>query len=110
MPEGTQQQGLGSTTGPIGYRSRLQDPGSYTGLNLDLPFGPESISNPPTGKSQPPINTSSASQKRLNEMTDREKFGLAGLMAQLDTGHPDHNPFMLGHDLTQLGLDLGRPE
>jgi len=49
-------------------------------------------------------------QKRLHEMTDKERFGLAGFLVTIDPNHPDYNPLAMGQDLTQIGLDLSRPD
>jgi len=43
-------------------------------------------------------------------MTDRQRSGLMGLAAKLDPEHPDFSQLAVGHDLTQLGLELNRPE
>ncbi|EON68262.1 hypothetical protein W97_07520 [Coniosporium apollinis CBS 100218] len=44
--------------------------------------------------------------KRLAQMTDIERFGIQGLLAMINSDHPDHSPLALGHDLNALGLDL----
>jgi CCR4-NOT transcription complex subunit 2 len=48
--------------------------------------------------------------KRLSEMTSMEYYGLPGLLARIPTTSPDHNPFVIGHDLTTLGFDLNRTD
>jgi CCR4-NOT transcription complex subunit 2 len=43
-------------------------------------------------------------------MTDKERYGLPGFLVTIDPLHPDYNPLAMGQDLTQIGLDLSRPD
>ena len=43
-------------------------------------------------------------------MTDKERYGLTGFLATIDPTHADYSPLALGQDLTQIGLDLSRPD
>lgn len=59
---------------------------------------------------QPPAQSLSSNRKRIADMTPMEKWGIPGLLAQIPTESPDHNPLAVGQDLTILGLDLNRPD
>jgi CCR4-NOT transcription complex subunit 2 len=43
-------------------------------------------------------------------MSEAERFSLPGLLAKISPDSLDYSPLAVGQDLTQLGLDLGRPE
>jgi hypothetical protein len=43
-------------------------------------------------------------------MTDRERYGMVGLVARLTQGHPDYEPLMNGFDLTKLGVAVDSNE
>jgi len=77
-------------------------------MSPDMPFN----ASEPIGLAAPAPsrNRNPSSKKRLADMTPRERFGLPGLAARLDPEHPDFSQYMVGHDLTQLGLDLTRPD
>lgn len=68
---------------------------------LDQTYGLDMVESP---SAVPPR------QKRLSEMTERERFGLPGLLAMMPPDSPDHSSLAVGQDLTVLGLDLNRPE
>lgn len=48
--------------------------------------------------------------KRLSEMTENEKYGMAGLAARLNPSSPDYNPMLNGFDLSKLGINLDSSE
>ena len=43
-------------------------------------------------------------------MSDRDKFGMRGLIARYTPGHPDYDPFGNGFDLTKLGVNMDSNE
>ena len=43
-------------------------------------------------------------------MTEAEKWGMSGLIAQINPDSPDYNPLAVGMDLTTLGLNLDSNE
>jgi CCR4-NOT transcription complex subunit 2 len=72
------------------------------------PREPLTLSSPGLGSGR--SGATPAQQKRLKDMSSREFHGLTGLAALIDPSHPDHNPYHIGHDITQLGLDLNSSE
>ncbi|KIW05853.1 hypothetical protein, variant [Verruconis gallopava] len=85
---------------PIGYTGR-QD--QHISLHNDDP------SSTPTASQHPPDQLA-PSNKRLSEMSDRERYGMAGLLARMNPEHPDHNPLLSGIDLTKLGINMDQSE
>ncbi|KAL1296946.1 hypothetical protein AAFC00_004550 [Neodothiora populina] len=57
------------------------------------------------GDNAPTASQQQASEKQLSEMTESEKYGLPGLMAQLH-----NNTFFQGQELTGLEIDLDSSE
>ncbi|KMP06358.1 VIP2 protein [Coccidioides immitis RMSCC 3703] len=49
-------------------------------------------------------------QTPLTQMSDREKYGLAGLLRMIHSESPDVASLAIGQDLMSLGLDLNQPE
>jgi hypothetical protein len=103
----------GFSAGPVGYRGRnaFHDTSGSSAMGSDMGFNPNdslTLVAPTPARSRLPSGL--GSKKRLSEMTARERNGLAGLAAKLDPEHPDYSQFAVGHDLTQLGLELNRPE
>lgn len=86
-------------TGPMAFP--IQQPPGAVGQEAQPPQDP--IDNTSTQSQRP-------QQKRLHEMTDKERFGLPGFLVTIDPNHPDYNPLAMGQDLTQIGLDLSRPD
>lgn len=104
-----------SNSGPVGGlrgRSGLD----YTSvprasaLSPEIPYSQGDIHDmaPPAPRSRQV--SGQASKLRLADMTPRQRNGLLGLAAKLDPEHPDFSQLAAGHDLTQLGLDLNRPD
>ncbi|GMF70826.1 unnamed protein product [Aspergillus oryzae] len=52
----------------------------------------------------------SAEQPPLGEMSELDKFGLAGLLRMIHSDSPDVAALAVGQDLMTLGLDLNQPE
>lgn len=48
--------------------------------------------------------------KKLADMTEKERYGLPGLLSMIPLESPDYSTLAVGQDLTVLGLDLSRPE
>lgn len=48
--------------------------------------------------------------KKLADMTEKERFGLPGLLSMIPLESPDYSTLAVGQDLTVLGLDLSRPD
>ena len=69
-----------------------------------------SQSLPPDSVDSSQSVTQRPQQKRLADMTDKERYGLTGFLAIIDPSHADYSPLALGQDLTQIGLDLSRPD
>ncbi|KAK2746684.1 hypothetical protein FQN57_003028 [Myotisia sp. PD_48] len=49
-------------------------------------------------------------QTPLSQMNERDRFGLAGLLAMIHSDSPDVASLAIGQDLMSLGLDLNQPE
>lgn len=69
---------------------------------LDQPFG--ASGNVDSNTAQPSLH------KKLAEMSDKERYGLPGLLSMIPLESQDYSPLAMGQDLTVLGLDLSRPE
>lgn len=64
-----------------------------------------------TGDSQEaPGATQSAEQPPLAQMSELDRFGLAGLLRMIHSESPDVASLAVGQDLMTLGLDLNQPE
>lgn len=64
-----------------------------------------------TGDSQEPSGpTQSAEQPPLAQMSELDRFGLAGLLRMIHSESPDVASLAVGQDLMTLGLDLNQPE
>jgi hypothetical protein len=109
---GTQPSAYAGTAGTVGYRQRNAFPEqALSNMAPDLGFNPnEAVSAPGPSPSRSRQSTALSSRKRLSDMTPRERDGLLGLAARLDPEHPDFSQLAVGHDLTQLGLEISRPE
>ena len=46
----------------------------------------------------------------MAEMSELDKFGLAGLLNMIHSDSPDVASLAVGQDLMTLGLDLNQPE
>lgn len=66
-------------------------------------FSTKSGDSPTMGQQQP-------ARKKLADMTEIEKWGLPGLLATLPGNGADSNPFVMGHDISTLGIDFDSPE
>lgn len=54
--------------------------------------------------------TQSAEQPPLSQMSEIDRFGLAGLLRMIHSESPDVASLAVGQDLMTLGLDLNQPE
>lgn len=52
----------------------------------------------------------SAEQPPLSQMSELDRFGLAGLLRMIHSESPDVASLAVGQDLMTLGLDLNQPE
>lgn len=52
----------------------------------------------------------SAEQPPLAQMSELDRFGLAGLLRMIHSESPDVASLAVGQDLMTLGLDLNQPE
>ncbi|KAJ5640938.1 hypothetical protein N7528_000563 [Penicillium herquei] len=57
-----------------------------------------------------PANAQSAEQPPLAQMSELDRFGLAGLLRIIHSESPDVASLAVGQDLMTLGLDLNQPE
>ncbi|KAJ5728744.1 uncharacterized protein N7483_003252 [Penicillium malachiteum] len=57
-----------------------------------------------------PANAQSAEQPPLAQMSELDRFGLAGLLRMIHSESPDVASLAVGQDLMTLGLDLNQPE
>lgn len=90
-PEGyPEQQATQSQLPPM--QSRQQQGGAYTSEN------------------EPAATSQSAEQPPLSQMSDIDRFGLAGLLRMIHSESPDVASLAVGQDLMTLGLDLNQPE
>jgi CCR4-NOT transcription complex subunit 2 len=51
-----------------------------------------------------------AEQPPFSQMTELDRFGLAGLLRMIHSESPDVASLAVGQDLMTLGLDLNQPE
>lgn len=64
-----------------------------------------------SGDSQELTNSAQTSeQPPLSQMSELDKFGLAGLLRMIHSESPDVASLAVGQDLMTLGLDLNQPE
>jgi hypothetical protein len=79
-------------------------------LGVDIPFNQtDSLNVAGPSSARPRAALAQSTKKRLSEMTERERAGIAGLIAKLDPDHPDYSWMRAGIDPNDLGLDLNRP-
>ncbi|KAL2012608.1 hypothetical protein VTN00DRAFT_133 [Thermoascus crustaceus] len=57
-----------------------------------------------------PGTSQSADQPPLSQMSELDRFGLAGLLRMIHSESPDVASLAVGQDLMTLGLDLNQPE
>lgn len=57
-----------------------------------------------------PSANQSAEQPPLSQMSEIDKFGLAGLLRMIHSESADVASLAVGQDLMTLGLDLNQPE
>ena len=62
-----------------------------------------------SGDAQDP-SVQSAEQPPLGQMSELDRFGLAGLLRMIHSESPDVASLAVGQDLMTLGLDLNQPE
>lgn len=63
------------------------------------------------GDSQEPSAVAqSAEQPPLAQMSELDRYGLAGLLRMIHSESPDVASLAVGQDLMTLGLDLNQPE
>jgi CCR4-NOT transcription complex subunit 2 len=51
-----------------------------------------------------------AEQVPLEQMSEKDRFGLSGLLRMIHSESPDVTSLTIGQDLMSLGLDLNQPE
>ncbi|OJJ46742.1 hypothetical protein ASPZODRAFT_142542 [Penicilliopsis zonata CBS 506.65] len=59
---------------------------------------------------EPQTSSQSAEQPPLSQMSELDRFGLAGLLRMIHSESPDVASLAVGQDLMTLGLDLNQPE
>jgi CCR4-NOT transcription complex subunit 2 len=52
----------------------------------------------------------STEQPSLSQLSELDRFGLAGLLGMIHSENPDTASLAVGQDLMTLGLDLNQPE
>lgn len=62
-----------------------------------------------SGDAQEP-SVQGAEQPPLGQMSELDRFGLAGLLRMIHSESPDVASLAVGQDLMTLGLDLNQPE
>lgn len=77
---------------PIGQSAGVQQPHQGTTFGSQL--------GDATGPQQPTL------QKRLTDMTEKERWGLPGLLAMLPGRGEINNPLVMGQDLQSLDMDF----
>ena len=87
-----------SQQAPIGQSSAPQQT-QQQGSN----FGSQMIESPIAGQPQ-------LQRRRLSEMTESERWGLPGLLAQLPGRGENPSSLVMGQDINTLGVDLESPE
>ncbi|EEP77414.1 conserved hypothetical protein [Uncinocarpus reesii 1704] len=83
------------TTRPEGFAEQAQQTAAFPEENQ-----PQEAAATSQGTDQTP----------LAQMSDRDKFGLAGLLRMIHSESPDVASLAIGQDLMSLGLDLNHPE
>lgn len=65
---------------------------------------------PATGKEASAGTAQTVDQSPFTEMSELDKFGLAGLLRMIHSDNADVSSLAVGQDLMTLGLDLNQPE
>ncbi|KAL6239277.1 hypothetical protein BDW75DRAFT_236716 [Aspergillus navahoensis] len=108
-PGVTSSSGIASSRSPVNQTvngvpgSEKEDPN-----NAGVSSQQQSIPAAP-GLSRP-TQDASAEQQPLAEMSELDKFGLAGLLRMIHSDSADVASLAIGQDLMTLGLDLNQPE
>ncbi|KAL4880427.1 hypothetical protein BJY04DRAFT_228532 [Aspergillus karnatakaensis] len=119
-------------TPSIGGQERITSPGATTSSGIASSRSPvnqpangvpgqekealssTTMSGPPPPMPAPglsrPSQDSVAEQQPLAEMSELDKFGLAGLLRMIHSDSADVASLAVGQDLMTLGLDLNQPE
>ncbi|BCS18089.1 NOT2/NOT3/NOT5 family protein [Aspergillus puulaauensis] len=90
-----------ASNGILGQEKNEQSGSVITGQQQPIPAAP--------GLSRP-SQDSGAEQQPLAEMSELDKFGLAGLLRMIHSDSADVASLAVGQDLMTLGLDLNQPE
>ncbi|KAL4871808.1 hypothetical protein BDV12DRAFT_163155 [Aspergillus spectabilis] len=107
-PGAAGSSGIASSRSPVNQTSNglpgqeKEDPSSIVISGPQQPM-------PAPGLSRPPQD-SVTEQQPLTEMSELDKFGLAGLLRMIHSDSADVASLAVGQDLMTLGLDLNQPE
>ncbi|KAL4917272.1 hypothetical protein BDW62DRAFT_86850 [Aspergillus aurantiobrunneus] len=99
-PEVASSSGIASSRSPVNQTSNGV-PGQEKEDLQTIPAAP--------GLSRP-SQDAGAEQQPLAEMSELDKFGLAGLLRMIHSDSADVSSLAVGQDLMTLGLDLNQPE
>ncbi|KAL4807078.1 hypothetical protein BDV18DRAFT_136836 [Aspergillus unguis] len=100
--------GIGSSRSPVTQASN-GIPGEKEDPNSAAVSGQQSTIAPAPGLSRP-SQDAGVEQQPLVEMSEIDKFGLAGLLRMIHSDSADVASLAVGQDLMTLGLDLNQPE
>ncbi|EAA57761.1 hypothetical protein AN5898.2 [Aspergillus nidulans FGSC A4] len=109
-PGVTNSSGIASSRSPVNHQTANGIPGleKEDANNAGVSSQQQSIPAAP-GLSRPSQDTGTE-QQPLTELSELDKFGLAGLLRMIHSDSADVASLAIGQDLMTLGLDLNQPD
>ncbi|KAL2834443.1 hypothetical protein BDW59DRAFT_137880 [Aspergillus cavernicola] len=107
-PGAVASSGIASSRSPVNQTSNGV-PGQEKEDSNNAVISTQQQLMPAPGLSRPPQD-SSGEQQPLAEMSELDRFGLAGLLRMIHSDSADVASLAVGQDLMTLGLDLNQPE
>ncbi|KAL4903638.1 hypothetical protein BDW74DRAFT_155881 [Aspergillus multicolor] len=109
-PGVTSSSGIASSRSPVNQTANgVPGPEKEDPNNAVLSGQQQSIPAAP-GLPRPSQDAAGAEQQPLAEMSELDRFGLAGLLRMIHSDSADVASLAIGQDLMTLGLDLNQPE
>ncbi|KAJ5907626.1 hypothetical protein N7495_000308 [Penicillium taxi] len=114
---GSYNSGIGTSRSPVsqgpnGGLSQEKEDLSSTLMSGQRNFSDSQLQQrqQTSGQDISAVTGQSAEQPPLAQMSELDRFGLAGLLRQIHSESPDVASLAVGQDLMTLGLDLNQPE
>ncbi|RDW90797.1 uncharacterized protein DSM5745_02572 [Aspergillus mulundensis] len=102
--------GIASSRSPVNQTTNgVPGPEKEDPINAAVSSQQQSIPAAP-GLTRPSQDANGAEQQPLAEMSELDRFGLAGLLRMIHSDSADVASLAIGQDLMTLGLDLNQPE